>query len=133
MELLEQRSLPASAGNLGKLGFGRPTVLLWQRYNKSIEDETSSSENEEDDDWDPEPATNKVRPQHPLLKRSQRVIAPRPPTQRARAEALQRDRRRFGSKNVLEDESDCHGLIQRNVKLAKKLHRDLCEDEMIVD
>ena len=134
VELLEQRGLPASARNLGKLGFGRPTVLLWQRYNKSIEDETSSSENEEDDDChNPEPATNKVRPQHPLLKRFQRVIAPRPPTQRARAEALQRDRRRFGSKNVLEDESDCHGLIQRNVKLAKKLHRDLCEDEVIVD
>ena len=34
VELLEQRGLPASARNLGKLGFGRPTVLLWQRYNK---------------------------------------------------------------------------------------------------
>jgi len=32
----------------------RPTVLLWQRYNKSIEDESSSSENEEDDNWDPD-------------------------------------------------------------------------------
>jgi len=41
--------LPASVRNLGKLGFGRSTVLLWQRYNKSIEDETLSSENEEDD------------------------------------------------------------------------------------
>ena len=155
IKALKQAGVPHSSNNIMDMGFGRPPIQeftrkfpeemkmsLWLMLPKGrlversdAHDEIDEKHFEEDDVKDSvvAPAPKKAKtmpanvPSHPLPEGT-KVIVPKHKKAASHAEAIKRDQKRFGPDNVLLEDKDCEGTIEKNVLLAKKLTRDLCKE-----
>ena len=77
----------------------------------------------------PAPAAPAAAPKAHLVPEGAKVIAPEGKDERRTEQNLKRDIARFGAENVIANEEDCEGRVEKKRKIDGRMVRDLCYDE----